>query len=76
MIDKAIEVLESELECIGQNGCCDRSCDDCDLAIKCSELEAVYEWVIDLLKEKKKIEEELKRFSDKMAEMGQPRFKR
>lgn len=53
MIDKAIEVMESELECVKQNGKCNQSCEECNLIYKCDELVEVYEYVISILKDKK-----------------------
>ena len=53
MIDKAIEVMKNELECVKRNGACNQTCEECNLVYKCDELVEVYEWVIKVLEKKK-----------------------
>ena len=56
MIDKAIKVMENELECVKRNGECNQTCEECNLIYKCDELVKVYEWVIKILKQKKQLQ--------------------
>jgi hypothetical protein len=55
MLDKAIEVMKNELECVKRNGECNQTCEECNLVYKCDELVEVYEWIIDQMEKQKKI---------------------
>lgn len=55
MLDKAIEVMKNELECVKRAGECDRHCEDCDLLMDADEIISVYEWIIRDLKYTKAI---------------------
>lgn len=54
-IDRIIELLEIEKQCVLRNSICecDRDCANCDLVQKDSDLLKMYTDVIDLLKERR-----------------------
>lgn len=54
-IDRMIELLEIERECVLRNACgdCNRYCAECDLLQDDTELHEMYTSVIDLVKEEK-----------------------
>lgn len=56
MLDRAIEVMKIELECVKQNVKCNQSCEECNLIYKCDELVEVYEWIINELEWKKQLQ--------------------
>ena len=49
MVDKAIEVMKNELECVKKADKCDRHCEDCPLVMEAEDIIEVYEWIINKL---------------------------
>ena len=50
--DRAVELLEIELECITRADTCNRDCGKCDLVQDTDELKAMYSWVTRNTKER------------------------
>lgn len=51
-MERAIEILENEMECVKRNdmGNCDRDCTQCDLLLDTNEILMAYKMVIDDIK--------------------------
>ena len=47
-----IRVIQTERECVARQQC-DRDCGRCDLVMDADEILAAYDYVLDILKEKK-----------------------
>ena len=52
MLSDVIKVIQTERECIARQQC-DRDCGKCDLVMNADEILAAYDYVLDILKEKK-----------------------
>ena len=51
-MERAIEILENEMECVKRNdmGNCDRDCAQCDLLLDTDEILTAYKMIIDDVK--------------------------
>ena len=47
-LQKAIDVLSTERECVSRD--CDRDCGKCDLVMKTEDILAAYDYILNLLK--------------------------